>query len=103
MKILKAFRGKENRRLIGILLAILFLLLMPAIAMLFTDEVQWTLSDFVIGGVLLLITGLGCELVLRKIKKPGYRIALCVTFLIILMLIWGEMAVGIFGTPFAGN
>jgi hypothetical protein len=69
----------------------------------FTDEVNWTLFDFVIAAILLLGTGLSCELVLRKIKKINLRIAICVTLLAGLLLIWAELAVGIFGTPFGGH
>ena len=93
----------KNKRLIGILLTIAVLLLVPLIAMQFTDEVNWTLSDFVAAGVLLLGTGLMCELVMRKVKKIKYRIAICVALLAVLLLIWLELAVGIFGSPFAGH
>jgi hypothetical protein len=44
-----------------------------------------------------------CELVLRKVKKIGHRIAICAALLVALFLIWAELAVGIFGTPFAGS
>ena len=93
----------KNKRLIGILLTVAVLLLAPLIAMQFTTEVNWTLSDFVIVGVLLLGTGLLCELVLRNVKKMEYRIALCVGLLLALFLVWVELAVGLFGTPFAGS
>ena len=93
----------QNKRLIGIILTVAILLLIPLIAMQFTDEVNWTLADFVVMGVLLLGTGLTCELVLRKVKKIEQRIGLCAVILIALLLIWMELAVGIFGTPFAGS
>lgn len=93
----------QNKRLIGIVFTVVLLLLIPLIAMQFTDEVKWTLSDFVVMGVLLLGTGLLCELVIRKVKKVEYRIALCVALLAALFLVWAELAVGIFGTPFAGS
>jgi hypothetical protein len=69
----------------------------------FTNEVSWTLFDFVVAGVLLLGTGLVCELVLRKIKKMEHRIILCSVILVPLFLIWAELAVGIFGSPLAGS
>jgi nitrate/nitrite transporter NarK len=59
----------ENKRGIGIILTVVFLLLIPLVAMQFTNEVNWTLSDFVVAAVLLLGTGLVCEFVMRKIKK----------------------------------
>jgi hypothetical protein len=93
----------ENKRLIGIVLTVAVLLLDPFIAMQFTTEVNWTLSDFIIAGVLLLGTGLLCELVLRKVKKTEHRIALCAVLLLALFLVWVELAVGLFGTPFAGS
>ena len=82
----------KNGRLISILLSIVILLL---IAMQFTNEVNWTLSDFVIMGFLLLATGLSCELVLRKVKKLEYRIAICLAILAVFFLIWAHLAVGI--------
>ena len=93
----------QNKRLFGIVLTVVFLLLIPLIAMQFTDEVDWKLSDFIGMGVLLLGTGLLCELVLRKVKKVGHRIIICGVILVVLLLIWAELAVGIFGTPFAGS
>ena len=93
----------QNRRLIGILLGIALLLLIPFIAMQFTNEVKWTGFDFIVMGILLLGAGLLCELVLRKVRRVHYRIALCAGILICLLLIWAELAVGIFGTPFAGS
>ena len=92
----------ENKRLIGIVLTVVVLLLIPLIAMQFTNEVNWTLFDFVVAGVLLLGTGFICELVIRKVKKTNHRILLCGVILAALLLIWIELAVGIFGTPLAG-
>lgn len=96
-------KNSQNKRLIGILLAVPFLLMIPLIAMQFTDEVNWTLSDFIIMGILLLGTGLICELVIRSVKNSTYRIALCIVVLFLLFLTWAELAVGVFGTPFSGS
>ena len=76
---------------------------MPLIAMLFTDEVNWTLLDFVVGGALLFGTGLMCELVMRKVNNIKHRIAISVILLVLLLLIWAERAVGIFGTTLSGQ
>lgn len=93
----------QNKRLSIILLTVAFLLLIPLIAMQFTNEVNWSFFDFIVAGLLLIGTGLAFELVMRKIRKPRYRIAVFATILIVLVLIWVELAVGIFGTPLAGN
>jgi hypothetical protein len=93
----------KNKRLIGIVLTVALLLFIPLIAMQFTDEVNWTLSDFMTAGILLLGTGLMCEFVMRKVTKTGHRIGIIAVILLVLFLIWLELAVGLFGTPFAGS
>lgn len=93
----------KNKRITGIVVTIAFLLSIPLIAIQFTNEVNWDLRDFIAAGVLLLSTGFLCEFVMRKVKKTIHRIALCGAVLLLLVLIWIELAVGIFGTPFAGS
>ena len=93
----------QNKRLIGIVLTVVIILLIPLLAMQFTDEVDWKLNDFVIMGILLLGTGLMCELVMRKVKRIENRVLIIGAMLVALFLIWAELAVGIFGTPFAGS
>jgi energy-converting hydrogenase Eha subunit A len=93
----------KNKRLVFIFSTIAVLLSLPLITMQFTTEVNWTLSDFIIAAVLLTGTGLLCEMVLRHVIQLKYRLAICGGILLILFLIWAELAVGLFGTPFAGN
>jgi len=88
----------QNKRLIGIVVTAALLLLIPLIA-----RAPWSRFDFVAAGVLLLGTGLACEFVLRKVTQTKYRIAICAAILAALLLIWIEIAVGLFGTPFAGS
>ncbi|MBJ6119035.1 hypothetical protein JAO76_12580 [Pontibacter sp. BT310] len=93
----------QNKRLIGIVLGVALILSIPLIAMQFTNEVDWDLFDFIVMGVLLLSTGLVVELVIRKVRNMDYRIGLIAFILVALFLIWAELAVGIFGSPFAGS
>lgn len=93
----------SNRSLKIILISVVFILLIPFISMQFTDEVNWGPLDFVVAGVLLLSTGFIFDLVLRKVKNRNYRIAIIIVILLALLLIWAELAVGVFGTPFGGN
>ena len=79
------------------------LLIIPLIAMQLTDKVEWSLFDFIIMGTLLLITGLMGEIIFKKVKKYKHRVFLYVVVSITFLLIWAELAVGIFGTPFAGS
>ena len=93
----------QNKRFIVILLTVLLLLLIPLIAMQFTGEVNWTIFDFLVAAILLLGTGIMFELAIRKIKNIKFRVAAFVIILVSLLLIWVELAVGIFGSPFSGN
>lgn len=93
----------RNKRFFLISITIVVILLIPLIAMQFTDEVNWSLLDFVAAGIILICMGLLVELVSWKISNRILRITLILVILIILLLIWTELAVGIFGTPLAGS
>lgn len=93
----------KNKRFLIILQVIAILLLIPFAAGQFTDAVNWTSSDYVIMGILLLGTGITVELVLQFVRTTWSRIALVVAVLGFFLLTWAELAVGIFGTPFAGT
>ena len=93
----------KNKRLAIIILAVPVLLMIPLIGMQFNTGINWSLLDFVVMGILLLGAGLTLELVLRKVPRKESRIALIAIIAIAFLLIWAELAVGIFGTPFAGS
>jgi hypothetical protein len=93
----------KNNRLIIILIIIVILLLIPFIAMQFTSEVNWTLLDFLVAGALLLGTGLICDLAIRMIPNVKVRAAICFGIFAVFLLIWAELAVGVFGSPIAGS
>jgi hypothetical protein len=93
----------RKKRLFSILSGVILLLLIPFSAMRFTDEVNWTVSDFFAAGILLTTTGLICEFVIRTVKKTKVQIAIYLVIFAILLTIWVELSVGIFGTSFAGN
>ena len=89
--------------MIKILPIVGFLLLIPLIAMQLTDEVNWSFFDFIIMGALLTITGLMIGIVLKKVKYYKYREVFIVIIVMMFLLIWAELAVGLFGTQFAGD
>jgi hypothetical protein len=82
----------------GLALATAFLLLIPLVAMQFTDEVVWTLSDFVVAGSLLFGTGLTYKLITGKSDAIIYRVAVGFALFTGLFLIWVNLAVGIIGS-----
>ena len=89
--------------MIRILPIVGLLLLIPLIAMQLTNEVNWSFFDFIIMGALLTITGLLIGIILQNVKNSKNRLILIVTIVMIFFLIWAELAVGLFGTPFAGD
>jgi hypothetical protein len=93
----------QRKRLFAILFTAGFLLLLPFIAMQFTDEVSWSGFDFAVAAALLFGTGLLCEFILRRFRSRIHRLLLCGALLVILLLIWVELALGIFGTVFSGS
>lgn len=70
-----------------------FLLLIPLVAMQFTDEVAWTLSDFVVAGILLFGTGLTYKLVTRKSDETVYRVAVGLALATGFFLIWAAVII----------
>ena len=81
----------------------LSLLVLPLVAMRFTAEVRWSVGDFVVMGLLLFGLGLSIELVFKKIKSTSKRWSYLGAVLLIFLLIWAELAVGIFNSPWAGS
>lgn len=79
------------------------ILSIPLVAMQFTTEVNWDLFDFVVAGILLFSFGLGVAFALKIIGNPKFKILTLVALLLLFLLIWAELAVGIFGSPFAGS
>lgn len=93
----------RSNRLSLIILTVVTLLMIPFIAMQFSTEVNWSGFDFAVMGMLLLGTGLTIEFFLRKVRSTTYRLAICAGVIFAFLLVWAELAVGIFGTPFAGS
>ncbi|MFO0781609.1 MAG: hypothetical protein U0524_01815 [Candidatus Saccharimonadales bacterium] len=72
------------------------ILLIPLVAMLVSDEVQWSLWDFVIMGALLLGAGLVYEFVSRKLNRASRRVITAVIVAIVVAVVWIQLAVGIY-------
>jgi hypothetical protein len=81
----------------------LLLLVIPLIGMCITEEFNWSPFDFIIMGVLILSVSIGINFTLNKTKNLKNRIIYIGILGLLFLLIWAELAVGIFGTPFAGN
>ena len=74
------------------------LLITPAVAMRFSEEVQWTPSDFVFAGIILIGAGVIAELAVRASGTWSYRIGAGLAVLASVLLLWINGAVGIIGS-----
>lgn len=74
------------------------LLLIPAVAMRFTTEVNWTALDFITVGVLLASVAGTYEYLARKAPNWTYRAAAALGLIAALLLVWINLAVGIIGS-----
>jgi len=80
----------------------LHVLLLPLIGVIFFG-LDWNIFDFLIMGLLILIFSFAINLTLNHLNSSKLRLILIFIFIILFLLIWAELAVGIFGTPFAGT
>ena len=78
-------------------------LMVPLVAMQLTNEVKWDAADFIVMGLLLVGIGSVYVLLARLCSKAKYRLVLGVVLALVLLLAWAELAVGVFGSPFAGS
>lgn len=74
------------------------LLLVPLIAMQFTEEVKWNFFDFIVAGFLLFGTGFSYKLLTQKAGSTVYKAAIAVSLASGLFLVWANLAVGIVGS-----
>lgn len=71
-------------------------LVIPLLAMQVTDGVNWGFGDFVMAALLLGGAGVALELVMRVLHTPSRRWLAAGGIILALLLIWTELAVGIF-------
>ncbi len=77
--------------------AVALVMLAPALAMaLDAPGVNWTASDFLFAGVLLVGGGAVVELMAWRVKNPAVRIGVATLVVAAVALVWIEAAVGIF-------
>lgn len=78
--------------------AIAALLALPAIAMRFTDEVQWTAGDFLFAAILLIALGIGLEVSVRLARSRAHMAGLAIAALTGFLTMWANAAVGFIGS-----
>jgi len=91
-------RGRGNRWSAVTWAAAACLLLLPAVAMRFTDEVDWGAEDFIVMGVMLAAACGSYELATRLSGGRSYRAASAVAIAGGFLLVWVNLAVGMIGS-----
>lgn len=91
------------KQVLKLILGLESILLVPMLVQLFLKAVQWSLFDYIVMGVLLLGLALGITLVYKMRTNKNKRRILLLVVLILFFILWAELAVGLFGSPLAGN
>ena len=90
------------QRFIKIVLIAFSLLFIPFIAMQFTEQVDWSIGDFLIMACMLVVYSAAINFALYRLYGLKQSLIIFVIGLLFFLL-WAELAVGIFNSPFAGS
>ena len=77
-------------------------LLVVFLAGLLSDQVTWSIYDFLIGGGLIFVFAT-IETILWNKLKSKHRLFVVLFVLLVFLILWAEMAVGLFDSPLAGS
>ncbi len=86
-----------SKAIFCVVLITALLLLIPFVAMQFTNQVNWNLFDFLIAGALLFGTGISFLYLLSNTNtSKKYKVIMGLLIFAVLLLVWAELAVGLF-------
>lgn len=80
----------------------LILLTIPFLSNIYINDFNWSMVDFIIMGVLIFLCISFISFIRKKFSGIKETLALIIV-VIVFILLWAELAVGIFGSPFAGS
>jgi len=86
----------KPKRVLLIALLTLMILSVFLVATFVSSEVNWSPFDFILGGTLIFSFGLLINYILLKVKERKFKIFLAVAVVLLFLVIWAELAVGIF-------
>lgn len=86
----------KPKRVLLIALLTLTILSVFLVATFVSSEVNWSPFDFIVGGTLIFSFGLLINFILLKVKERKFKIFLSAGVILIFLIIWAELAVGIF-------
>lgn len=64
---------------------------------------NWSIFDFIVAAIILFGTAFFINLVVFSNKTFITKVLISLAIMMVVCLVWVELAVGIFGSPFAGN
>jgi hypothetical protein len=88
----------RNKRIAGILLGPTLVLLIPLIAMQFTEEVNWDETDFLAAWLLMVGAAAAYSFATSRTGDVAYRAAVGLAVMTAFILIWINLAVGLIGS-----
>ncbi len=100
--LLKAKKRSYKVSLLRKIFLPLLALLVPLVGVILF-ELDWSGFDFLVMALLILSFSILINLILYNLNSAKLKLLLLVVLVILFLLIWAELAVGIFGTPFAGS
>ena len=80
----------------GRILAPLTLLLIPAVAMVYTDAFDWSPLDFMVMGAMLIAVGWAINWSVQYIPNKAVRCIVLALIIGLFLLLWMELAIGLF-------
>jgi len=88
----------------AVALVTVVILMVPLVAMQFSDHVNWSVLDFLLMGSLIFGTGVLFVLVMRLSSNIVYKVAMGLAIGATFFMVWVNLAVGLIGAgPNAGN
>jgi hypothetical protein len=72
------------------------LLLIPAVAMMYTDAVDWSPLDFMVMGAMLIAVGWAINWSVQYIPNKAVRRVVLALIIGLFLLLWMELAIGLF-------
>lgn len=91
------------QRILRLIAIVLMILAIPFIGMQLRADVAWSMADFVLAAIVLCGAGVVYEIIRTILNTPRQRMLVGIGIAVIVFVGWVELAVGVFGTPFAGS
>jgi hypothetical protein len=98
MQTMLKIRKKVRHQMIYVAIATIVILLLPLLAMNFTDEVNWGIGDFIVMGSMLMFAGFGYLMISNLSTNSAYKVASAIAIAIGFFILWSNLAVGIIGS-----